>query len=488
MSVSTELSEISFSIEEKKVIHAAASQIVVDTVTQRPVRDLLPVNLAEREISGVFVSLKHGSTLRGCCGVHRARFTLHSALQRAASATTRDRRMVPISKEELVDLNLSVSLLDAPTPLNIQSEEDLGAIKIGRDGLRIQIDDRAGLLLPSVARERQWNARQFLEAVCQKAQLPPGSWTRSDAQLSIFAGVDFGGQLIRNRTRQETQKDTRTTFRIPAVAGKFYPHDDKARDQMVDEILHSLPPVNKPGNKPINKKDVAAAMVPHAGLRFSGRIAADVWRRINLPSTVIIISPKHTRSGKNWAVSPNSSWQLSKKTSIESNPVMAQQLANEVTGMEMDDLAHKDEHGIEVQLPLLHRIAPAVQVIGITMGNTTLKELRMAASSMAQWLERQPQQPLLVISSDMNHFENDHESRRKDRLALEQLKNNNPEELLNVCQNESISMCGQLPAAFVLMTLQHLGLKVNYEEIAYATSAEVNGNTDRVVGYAGALL
>ena len=480
MNVSAEIIDVSFTKEEQSVMHTEASRIVTESVMGLPVSDQLPNELAEREINGVFVSLKNGDTLRGCCGVHNAQFTLRDALKRAAIAATCDRRMVPVSADELADLNLSVSLLDAPKRLSIQHVEDLHAIEIGRHGLRIQMGERAGLLLPSVARERQWNAVQFLEAVCAKAQLPSGSWQRKDARLSIFAGVDFGGQL-KTQTVRGARRVVPSSVRAPAVADRFYPHDDTARDQLVDKILRSLPEVDEEADK----KEVAAAMVPHAGLRYSGRIAASVWRRIKTPSTVIIIGPKHTRPGANWAVSPCSRWQLSENTSMAGAADLAKQLANEVTGMELDDLAHKDEHGIEVQLPLLYRLDPAVRVIGIAMGSGTLKHLRVAASSMARWIERQPEQPLLVISSDMNHFANDRETRRKDRLALEQLESNNPEALLKICQSESISMCGRLPAAFVLMTLQHLGLKTDFEEVAYATSAEVNGNKDRVVGYAG---
>ena len=480
MSVSAEITDVSFSKEERTAIHTEASRIVTESVRGLPDRDLLPAELAEREINGVFVSLKRGNTLRGCCGVHNAQFTIRDALKRAAIAATRDRRMVPVSEDELKYLNLSVSLLDAPRRLSIQNAEDLNAIEIGRHGLRIQIGDRAGLLLPSVARERQWNAMQFLEAVCTKAQLPSGSWQRKDANLWVFSGVDFDGQLIRE-TGRGTHKVTQSSVRAPAVADRFYPGDDTARNQLVDNIFQSL----SNADKEAGKSEVAAAMVPHAGLQYSGHIAASVWQRIKLPSTVIIIGPKHTKPGANWAVSPCSHWQLSESTSMTGAADMAKQLASEVAGMELDDLAHKNEHGIEVQLPVLYRINPAVRIVGITMGSGTLKQLHVAANSMARWLERQPEQPLLVISSDMNHFANEPETRRKDRLALEQLKANDAETLLKVCQSESISMCGRLPAAFVLMTLQCLGMKTDFEEVAYATSAEVNGNKDRVVGYAG---
>ena len=273
--------------------------------------------------------------------------------------------------------------------------------------------------------------------------------------------------------------DARGSVRAPAVAGRFYPADDVVRDQMVDGFLAEFAAVKK--------QVVKTAMVPHAGLRFSGRIAADVWRRIELPETVIVIGPKHTADGVNWAVAPHSEWQLSANASMPGDLSLATQLADAVSGFELDAKAHAMEHGIEVQLPILHRIAPKTKVVGVAMTGGTIDELRVAAKSMALWMKGLDKPPLLMISSDMNHFADDQENRRRDHLALEQLQANDPEQLLKVCRAESISMCGQVPAAFVLMTLAELGTAVSYQEIDYATSADVSGDKSRVVGYAGLL-
>ena len=85
----------------------------------------------------------------------------------------------------------------------------------------------------------------------------------------------------------------------------------------------------------------------------------------------------------------------------------------------------------------------------------------------------------------MNHFAEDHENQRRDQLALEQLAALDPSGLLKTCKEENISMCGQIPAAFVLLTLQYMQRMCSYQKIAYATSAEVTGDISSVVGYAG---
>jgi AmmeMemoRadiSam system protein B len=111
--------------------------------------------------------------------------------------------------------------------------------------------------------------------------------------------------------------------------------------------------------------------------------------------------------------------------------------------------------------------------------------LEAAAEALAEWIGEQDDPPLLVISSDMNHFAQDAENRRRDRLALDALAGGDGATLLRVCVEENISMCGQLPAALVLMVMRHLGLQFTSEEIAYATSADYGGDRRRVVGYAG---
>ena len=121
------------------------------------------------------------------------------------------------------------------------------------------------------------------------------------------------------------------------------------------------------------------------------------------------------------------------------------------------------------------------------MSGGSFDELQSAANSLGELLGSLEQPPLLIISSDMNHFADDQENRRRDRLALDQLKLGDPKALLETCAAENISMCGQVPAALVLLTLRSMGIDTNYQEIAYDTSASTSGDRSRVVGYAGVL-
>jgi AmmeMemoRadiSam system protein B len=275
------------------------------------------------------------------------------------------------------------------------------------------------------------------------------------------------------------QAESTVSVRRPGVAGTFYPADDRDREQLVDDLLSDL--------KEVAKQPVAAAMVPHAGLRFSGKVAVDTWRRIELPESVLIIGPKHTADGVDWAVAPHDAWQLSPTATMAGDVELARRIADCVPGMLLDAAAHRSEHGIEVQLPLLYRLAPQTRVAAIAMSGGSYQELEQAANALAGCLAELDKPPLLVISSDMNHFADDDENRRRDRLALSALEQNDPQGLLRVCEEENISMCGQLPAALVLLTLKALQQQAKYTEIAYATSGDISGDRSRVVGYAGVL-
>jgi AmmeMemoRadiSam system protein B len=95
---------------------------------------------------------------------------------------------------------------------------------------------------------------------------------------------------------------------------------------------------------------------------------------------------------------------------------------------------------------------------------------------------------LLLISSDMNHFASDAETRRLDALALSALERGDPDVLHETVTRHNISMCGVLPAVIVLETLRLLGRFRRAERVGYATTADTTGDKSRVVGYAGMLL
>ena len=291
--------------------------------------------------------------------------------------------------------------------------------------------------------------------------------------LSLAVQTTTSRFQIVNRPRAELG----TEIRPAGVAGTFYPADPARMTAQLDELF----------NEKVDAQPWAAAMVPHAGWKYSGKIAACVLNRIQLPSTIIVIGPKHTRDGVDWAVAPHQAWQLP-GGNLNSDRALIQKLAEQIPGLELDAAAHRSEHAIEVELPLIQRLAPNAKVVGIVIGSGNLPRCEEFAAGLARVIQEMPEPPLLLISSDMNHFATDKENRRLDELALETMRSLDPEGLLATVCEHHISMCGVLPAVIVMKTLQKMGKLNQIEQVGYATSGDVTGDSSRVVGYAGLLI
>ncbi len=318
--------------------------------------------------------------------------------------------------------------------------------------------------------DRDMESAQLLQQAQEALEVNQPEATQVLSLAVQTAATSF--QII-NRPRAELG----THVRPAGVAGTFYPSDEATLEGQLDDLFHAT-------SKP---ERWAAAMVPHAGWMYSGTIAADVLKRIEFPSTVIVIGPKHTREGVEWAVAPHQVWQLP-NGNLESDVDLAQKLAEQIPGLEQDAAAHRKEHAIEVELPLIKRLSPKARVVGIAIGGGNMKRCEQFAEGLAQVIQELDEAPLLLISSDMNHFATDAENRRLDELALEKIAALDPEGLLETVNEQHISMCGVLPAVIVMKTLQKIGNLSRIERVGYATSGDVTGDRSRVVGYAGLLM
>jgi AmmeMemoRadiSam system protein B len=266
--------------------------------------------------------------------------------------------------------------------------------------------------------------------------------------------------------------------RPPAVAGAFYPGTPARIDRALDELLA--------GREPVEPEPWAGAMVPHAGWVYSGRLAAQVFRRLVVPEQVVILCPNHTRSGAEWAVAPQGVWQWP-GGQLASDPDLAGALADGVAGLRLDAAAHRDEHAVEVQLPILARLAPWCRVVGIAIGAGSLDALLEFGAQMAGVLRPMPRRPLLVVSSDLSHRLDEATARRLDRFALDAIETLDPARLYETVHRRRISMCGVGPCVVVMETLRRLDALGRCEQVGYTTSAEATGDTSSVVGYAGML-
>lgn len=143
--------------------------------------------------AGAFVSLHLGEQLRGCIGyVDDARTLTKALAETAVAAASRDPRFTPLAAEELEEINIEISIL---SPL--QRAASPADITLGHHGVMIKLDGHCGLLLPQVARRRNWEVEFFLEQVCRKADLPATAWKDPNAAIFIFTADVFSENQFR---------------------------------------------------------------------------------------------------------------------------------------------------------------------------------------------------------------------------------------------------------------------------------------------------
>ena len=134
---------------------------------------------------GAFVSLHRRQTLRGCIGNCAPHARLYEVvIEMTEAAASRDSRMAPISKDELYDIRIDITVL---SPL-VRVQDPL-ALQVGKHGLHIAQGARRGVLLPQVATQHEWDMKTFVEQTCVKAGLRKSAWKDPRTEISAFTGL-----------------------------------------------------------------------------------------------------------------------------------------------------------------------------------------------------------------------------------------------------------------------------------------------------------
>lgn len=260
--------------------------------------------------------------------------------------------------------------------------------------------------------------------------------------------------------------------RDPAVAGLFYPGDPGALVAQVDRFV----------GDDTTSMDAKAVIMPHAGYIYSGATAGSVAGSVRVPGRVIMLGPKHRRSGARAAVATVDAWSFP-FSDVPVDHEIAQMLVDR-TEIEEDDLAHRDEHSLEVQVPFLWRRNPDLVITPVALGLHSVEELEKIGEGVASVIEAIGEPVLLVASTDMSHQIPLDEARRLDHLAIDRILAIDPEGLYDTVFDERISMCGVIPVTAALFAARTLGAR-SADLLSYTTSADASGDTSSVVGYAG---
>jgi AmmeMemoRadiSam system protein B len=263
------------------------------------------------------------------------------------------------------------------------------------------------------------------------------------------------------------------TVRHPAVAGRFYSRNPGT-------LLADLHSYISPRQETIS---ALGCVVPHAGYIYSGRVAGAVYARLNIPRQCFLLCPNHTGMGPPLSIMSAGAWE----TPLGSVPIdsaLANKIKQRCSLLSEDVEAHRAEHGAEVQLPFLQALRPDFTFVPIALGTAQFELLENLGQAMAEVLAAQNDRVLMIASSDMNHYESDPVTRIKDHKAIEPILALDARGLFDVVMKENISMCGFGPAVAMLTAARQLGATAA-ELVQYATSGDVCGDHDTVVGYAG---
>lgn len=282
--------------------------------------------------------------------------------------------------------------------------------------------------------------------------------------------------------------------RSPSVAGSFYPAEPSTLAEMVDGHL-SFAAARAARSGAPTVAEPLGLLVPHAGLVYSGVVAAVAWRLVagRAPLSVVLLGTNH-RAG--WLTGVGA-WEGGSWTTPLGDVAVDETLAADVLALGepfvVDRAAHLGEHSIEVQLPYLQRIAPTARIVPLAIATGRGGEARLAGERLGSLVAARRvrgEQVLVVISSDAAHYPAEHQAQLANEALCGPLEAVDPEALASAeadlvrsgIRDMACGMCGIEPAVVGLAAMRAMGATRGVT-LAMATSADAFGDRDRTVGY-----
>ncbi len=269
-------------------------------------------------------------------------------------------------------------------------------------------------------------------------------------------------------------------IRKPVVAGQFYPDNE---EELRDMIHHCIQHKYGPGSNPtISNEKIFGIICPHAGYVYSGPTACHSYKSISSqnPELVIIIGPNHFGIGMDAATMIDAQWQTPLGT-VHVDSESAKRVAEISKFIEIDEYSHSQDHSLEVQIPMLQEILSnnfkILPIILRAQDMETAIDVGNAVSEIAK-----KKNAIIVASSDFTHYEENSFAHQQDKALLEPILEMNIERFYRVLNERRVTACGYGAMASAIVACRNLGATKG-ELLSYATSGDVSGNTESVVGY-----
>lgn len=262
--------------------------------------------------------------------------------------------------------------------------------------------------------------------------------------------------------------------REPVVAGAFYDARPEALKKHIAEMT----------GEPAKKTKALGIIAPHAGYMYSGKVAAQVYKSVEIPKTVIIMGPNHTGLGVPVSVYDKGTW-VTPLGDVSVNAELAAEILKKCQYAQKDTAAHAREHSIEVHLPFLQYHKKNFDFVPIALGDYNLSQLKDLAAAIASCVKGKD--ILLIASTDLTHYEEAQAARAKDFLVLSAIEKLDPDKMYEEISYNDISMCGWMPVYTLLHACNILGAKEG-RIVKYMNSGDTSGDYSEVVGYGGAII
>jgi len=256
---------------------------------------------------------------------------------------------------------------------------------------------------------------------------------------------------------------TRTT----SVAGSFYPREKAELCSMIDGLLKDLPEEQK----------TKCVVSPHAGYAYSGKTAAYSFNALQESKTFVILGTGHTGLGPAISVSDADDWETP-LGNMQVDSALRQKLLEKL-GIEADDLAHIEEHSIELQLPFLQSLFKGFKILPINLMEYRLPELKALGEALASLEEGFS----LIASGDFTHHEPLEIAKEKDLNAIKKIEAMDVAGFYHEVTSKHLSICGFAPITAQMYYCKAKGFAKG-RLFHYDTSATATGEEASVVGYA----
>ncbi|MEM4425287.1 MAG: AmmeMemoRadiSam system protein B [Candidatus Nezhaarchaeales archaeon] len=272
--------------------------------------------------------------------------------------------------------------------------------------------------------------------------------------------------------------------RYPAVAGLFYESDSEALKKRIEWCFkHKLGPGSLPLVDEKGERRIIGLVCPHAGYMYSGPVAAHSYYELakdGVPDVIVILGPNHTGLGSGVSIIDSGYWKTP-LGNVEINSEVAKKILKNSGIIAVDDLAHAQEHSIEVQLPFLQYVyGDKFTFVPICMMLQMRDVCIEVGSAIAKAVENE--NAVIIASTDFTHYEPHDRAYNKDGKVLKAIEALDPDLMLRLVDSIPVSMCGPGPVASMLYAVKQLGAK-KAAILKYATSGDVTGDKFSVVGY-----